>query len=133
MAAGGGRGRPASIWDALFGRKGGEDAPARGGFRRLFSKCPDAMALLEGDSVLETNSAWDRLFGRDEDESVGRPLSEFMPEAASGDEAFPIREFTGLKADGARLSLEDYRAFREAYDRGEFAEPEQKEEQAEAA
>jgi PAS domain S-box-containing protein len=112
-------------WGALFGRKNegwppdrGDSGGSRGagyrpsgfrpgGFRRTFAKASDAMAWFDGESLAETNPAWDRLFGRSEGECAGQPLSIFLPDAAwEGEEGFPNREFTGLKSDGTRLRLE---------------------------
>ena len=106
--AGGGKNFLHAAWDFISGRK---QAPVPqsdcGGFRLLFARSPEAMALLDGSTLAETNPAWDILFGGAEADFPGRPVSSFLPELS-----FPVQgpqspaERHGLRRDGARLLLE---------------------------
>src|SRR3954470_2064756 len=92
--------------DAVLRRKPSAAAPGDcGSFRQLFSKSPDAMALLEGPLLSETNPAWDNLFGYPEAEFPGKSLDQFLPELSEHG-TIPLLETPGLKRDGSRLRLE---------------------------
>ncbi|MDB5049709.1 MAG: domain S-box protein [Fibrobacteres bacterium] len=76
-------------------------------FRDLFAKAPDAMALVDGNLLSETNPAWDNLFGYPVADIPGKPLSHFLPDAAPPDMGtLPPGEALGTRRDGTRMRLE---------------------------
>ncbi len=115
-----------SAWDSLWKRKasGAKAGPfAAGTFRKMFARAVEGMALVEGDVLLETNSAWDMIFrradsdqtdsGRAEGASAGRPLSDFLPGSSKGPgesrmepSLFSVSETDGSRSDGTSLRIE---------------------------
>ncbi|MDB5106463.1 MAG: hypothetical protein JWP91_4152 [Fibrobacteres bacterium] len=110
MDAGGSGGRNflLTALESIRGRKT-TPSPASdcGTFRQLFSKAPEAMALLDGNSLSETNPAWDNLFGWLDADFPGKPLAAFMPDLTLPDQgSLAPLESSGLRRDGSRIRLE---------------------------
>ena len=103
-----------SAWNSLWKRKasGAKPGPfAFGAFRTMFSQAPEGMALLDGRIILETNPAWDLIFGRDfvaREHAAGaeKPLSDFLPGFSQEHMAFPAEEAGGSRPDGSVLRVE---------------------------
>ena len=94
--------------DALRGRKAVAAPPGEyGAFRKLFSQAPEAMALLDGPALSESNPAWDLLFGQAGAEAPGKPVAAFLPDRIlpEHDTLLPC-EAQGLRRDGTRMRLE---------------------------
>ncbi|MEO7425239.1 MAG: PAS domain S-box protein, partial [Fibrobacteria bacterium] len=80
--------------------------PEAGSFRLLFSQVPDAKALADGDKLLETNPAWDELFGYPGMHS-GVTLARFLPDPLLS-ESGPLTRIVseGVDWNGARFPIE---------------------------
>jgi PAS domain S-box-containing protein len=109
----GGRNFLLTAWDVMRSRGTGATAGAGGGsfrdnsFRELFAGSPDAMALVEGSLLADTNPAWDLLFRGRQADFPGEPVSTFLPELSFPMQgALPGGGRHGLCGDGTRLRLE---------------------------
>jgi PAS domain S-box-containing protein len=103
----GGRNFLLAALDSVLGRKSAQASQSDcGTFRQLFSKAPEAMALLDGTLLSETNPAWDNLFGFPEADYRQRPLNSLLPETQIESGSQPPFESSGVRRDGSRIRLE---------------------------
>lgn len=90
-------------------------------YRGLFDAVPDPVSIIDWDgTVLDMNSAGLRLFGRDRDMLVGKPIETINPDLPRGHlipvldalgrgESYVI-EVTNMRADGTRFPVEVHSA-----------------------
>ncbi|MDQ3000291.1 MAG: PAS domain S-box protein [Fibrobacterota bacterium] len=103
----GGRNFLLTALESILGRKpNGPSMTDCGTFRQLFARAPEAMALLDGTLLAETNPVWDSLFGFPEADFRGKPINTLLPESALEPGSQPPFETSGMRRDGSRIRLE---------------------------